>query len=71
MKQLLPNAVILVCYALAMSVSDDRLRKIRGGHQAVTTKIVRDVDEILDARSRTTQPVGCETAATQWKAKGT
>ena len=27
--------------------ADERLRKIRGGHRAVTTKIVRDVDEIL------------------------
>ena len=28
-------------------MADDRLRKIRGGHRAVTTKIIRDVDEIL------------------------
>lgn len=25
----------------------ERLRKIRGGHRAVTTKIIREVDEIL------------------------
>ena len=27
--------------------TDDRLCKIRGGHRAVTTKIIHDVDKIL------------------------
>ena len=31
-------------------MTDDRLHKIRGGHRAVTTKIIRDVDEILTSR---------------------
>ena len=34
----------------------ERLRKVRGGHRAVATKVVQEVDEILD----TEEPLGPE-----------
>ena len=34
----------------------ERLRKVRGGHRAVATKVVQEVDEILDTEA----PLGLE-----------
>ena len=57
------------------STEIERLRKVRGGHRAVTTKVVREVDDILATEgllsAEQLQQLSVKTTTTRCKVKGT